>query len=95
MHLDDDLSKDAYKLAQSHLPPSVLNHSVCRFLAGWLAQRERSEWLVLTGKVCSVLPAFCMTLDAQGSLIAHSVSRSKAPILLRIIFVNINTHCRA
>lgn len=41
----DYLSQGAYKLAQSHLPPPILNHSIRVFLlADFLAQREKSEW---------------------------------------------------
>lgn len=41
----DDISQGAYKLAQSCLPPSIINHCVRVFLiAQSVAQREQLEW---------------------------------------------------
>lgn len=41
----DDLSRAAYNLAQSCLPPAILNHSVRVFRIGeWLAKTSQSDW---------------------------------------------------
>ena len=58
----DKLSQGAYKLAQSYLPPSIMNHSVRVFLiAQRTAQREQLEWDHPTKK--SLLCVACILHD--------------------------------
>lgn len=41
----DDVSRGAYNIARSYLPPAILNHSVRVFrIAEWLAQSSHSDW---------------------------------------------------
>jgi hypothetical protein len=58
----DKLAQGAYKLAQSVLPETILNHSTRVFLfAQWLAQRKNSEWA--SPERLSLLAVACLLHD--------------------------------